>query len=60
MDNKITNEKKDGKSFEYFIHRRYKTKRKIEISIALIQNSVDKWTGKSQMKKNGKSFKCLY
>ena len=27
--------------------------KKIKISIALIKNSVDKWTGKSQMKKNG-------
>ena len=39
-----------------FINRRYKAKRKIAISIALIQNSVDKWTRKSQIKKNGKSF----
>ena len=45
--------KKNGKSFNIFIHKRYTTIIKIKISIALIKNSVDKWTGKSQMKKNG-------
>ena len=45
--------KKNGKNLNVFINRGYKTKRKIKISIALIQNSVDKWTRKSQMKKNG-------
>ena len=51
--------KNNGKSFNVFIYRGCKTKRKIKISIALIQNSVDKWTRKSQMKKNGLTFNVL-